>query len=273
MTNKEIMQASLLDILFEHRNKDYGAYALRKTYDVRLLTALGTGLSVVFLLIFFALINRTDKTVTAPEKEKGIILKEYVLPKEKIKEPDPVKAPAKQKPAVKTAQVKFTSRIDIKKDNLVKSPVTSVENLKDKQPGTENTPGKPDDGTPKAPETPVTGNSPGNITVPEIPKEFVPMERDPEFPGGPAALHKFLTKNLNTPEDLEAGEKKVVKIRFKVGKDGAVNSFEIVTSGGSEFDSEVLRVCKKMPRWTPALQNGINVDVSYMIPVTFVGPE
>jgi len=273
MTNKEIIQASLLDILFENRNKDYGAYALRKTYNVRLLTALGAGLSVVLLLIFIGITNRTEKAIPVVKREDGIVLKEYELPKEKIKEPDPLKAPDSQKPAVKTAQVKFTSRIDIKKENLVKSPVTTVENLKDKQPGTENIPGKPDDGTPKAPENPGSGNASESIMTPAVSEAFIPMERDPEFPGGPAALHQFLTKNLNAPQELEEGERKVVKIRFRVNKDGVVNSFEIVTSGGTRFDNEVLRVCKKMPRWVPALQNGIHVDVSYMIPVTFVGPE
>jgi protein TonB len=84
-------------------------------------------------------------------------------------------------------------------------------------------------------------------------------------------MKKFIARYLNTPEQLEDGEKKVVKIRFKVDKDGAVNTFEIVTSGGDLFDSEVLRVCKKMPRWTPAIQNGINVPVSYVLPITFIG--
>jgi periplasmic protein TonB len=64
-----------------------------------------------------------------------------------------------------------------------------------------------------------------------------------------------------------------VQIKVKVDKDGAVNTFEIVTSGGSEFDREVVRVCKKMPRWTPAVQNGINVPVNYVLPVTFIGTE
>jgi periplasmic protein TonB len=82
-----------------------------------------------------------------------------------------------------------------------------------------------------------------------------------------------LGKNLSTPDALEAGERKVVQIKFKVDKDGSVTSFEIVTSGGGEFDREVVRVCKKMPRWTPAIQNGINVPVSYVLPVTFIGLE
>ena len=98
-------------------------------------------------------------------------------------------------------------------------------------------------------------------------------ERDPAFPGGQEALKQFLARNLNTPEDLQNGEKKVVKIKFQVDKDGSVTTFEIVTSGGNVFDREVVRVCKKMPRWTPALQNGINVPVNYILPVTFIGVE
>jgi periplasmic protein TonB len=118
-------------------------------------------------------------------------------------------------------------------------------------------------------------DDPGTGTTTTGPSQpvFVADERDPEFPGGKDALKQFLSRNLTTPGDLEDGEKKVVKIQFKVDKDGSVTTFEIVTSGGSEFDREVVRVCKKMPRWTPAIQNGINVPVSYVLPVTFIGVE
>jgi protein TonB len=119
-----------------------------------------------------------------------------------------------------------------------------------------------------------TGNGNGNNTGPsQTQPDFTANERAPEFPGGPDALKRFLAKNLTTPSDLEDGEKKTVHIRFKVDKDGSVNTFEIITSGGNEFDNEVVRVCKKMPRWLPAHQNGINVPVSYLLPVTFIGVE
>ena len=133
--------------------------------------------------------------------------------------------------------------------------------------------GKIDDGIPREKEKPVeTGN--GNTTViTQTQPDFHANEREPEFPGGSEGLKRFLAKNLTTPSDLEDGEKKTVHIRFKVDKDGSVNTFEIITSGGNEFDNEVVRVCKKMPRWIPALQNGINVPVSYVLPVTFIGVE
>ena len=74
-------------------------------------------------------------------------------------------------------------------------------------------------------------------------------------------------------ENLGKDEKKVVKIKFKIDTDGSINTLEIVTSGGLKFDNEVVRVMKKMPKWVPALQNGINVPVNYMLPVTFIGVE
>lgn len=277
MTKNEIMQASLLDIIFEHRNKDYGAYVLRKTYDVRLLTALGAGLSVVFGFMIFAMQTGDKHKAVIPYNNKdGIIIKQYKIPEVKLKVPEQPKEAAKKKAIAKIpkkAQVKFTSKIDIKKDELVKNPVPAVNDMADKKIGDENSKGVPDDKTVKLPEAPVANAGTGTIPVTAPVKEFISMERSAEFPGGADALQKFLAKNLRTPEDLDAGEKKMVKIRFKVDKDGTVNSFEIVTSGGDEFDDEVLRVCKKMPRWTPAFQNGINVPVNYMIPVTFIGVE
>jgi periplasmic protein TonB len=277
MTKNEIMQASLLDIVFEHRNKDYGAYALRKSYDTRLLTALGAGISVVAGLLFLGMPGGDkQKAVTILNNKEGIVIKEYKIPEVKPKLPEKPKEIVKQKAVAKTpqkAQVKFTSKIDIKKDELVKAPMATAVDIADKKIGDENIKGEPDDKKVELPAAPVTNTGTGTGPVTEPVKEFIAMERSAEFPGGADALQKFLAKNLRTPEDLDAGEKKVVRIRFKVDKDGSVNSFEIVTSGGEEFDEEVLRVAKKMPRWTPAFQNGINVPVNYLIPVTFIGVE
>jgi len=144
--------------------------------------------------------------------------------------------------------------------------------LDDKQIGTENIEGKKDigiAGIEKAATT--TGN--GQVEILKPAGTFIPDERDPEFPGGPEALKRFLAHNLNTPDELEAGEKKMVQVRFVVDKEGNVFIQEIVNSGGNEFDREVIRVCKKMPRWKPAIQNGVNVSVSYVLPVTFIGVE
>lgn len=271
MTNKEILQSDLLDIIFENRNKDYGAYALRRGYNTRLLTALGAGLTVI---LFFVLINGLKKETSVASnnvtKERNeIVIRSIQMPQEKPKEPEQA---SKAKPAPKVAEIKFTNP-KITEDNKVKEPLPPVEDLSGKVTSTQNVTGIPDDGKEKPvikPEDPVgTGTAGPSQPV----ADFVIQERDPEFPGGAEALKKFLARYLSTPDELEAGEKKVVKVKFKVDKDGSVNTFEIITSGGDGFDDEVLRVVKKMPRWVPAIQNGVNVPVSYVLPVTFIGME
>jgi len=271
MTNKEILQANLLNIIFENRNKEYGAYVLRKGYNKRMLTALGAGMSVILLLILINGFSKNENLVSdSAGVREGIIIKSYLLPKEPVqpKEKDVVK----QKPVIKTASRKYISNIKIVKE--VKSAMAAMNDMDGKNIDDVDLDGKKTDGSAQLPIEPEFKPVVNDI-VPAEPKtrEFIIQERDPEFPGGPAALKMFLSKYLGIPGSLEAGDKKIVKIRFKVDKDGSVNSFEIASSGGKDFDNEVIRVCNKMPRWMPAIQNGINVPVSYVLPVTFIGVE
>lgn len=277
MTNKEILQSDLLDIIFEDRNKVYGAYTIRKGYNNRMLIALGAGMSVFLLLIFInGFSKKQESSLIVPSDKNEITVRELEILKDKPKEPVQPKEVVKQKPVEpKVATVKFTTPPAIKKDIDVKDKITAIADIADKRIDDKSGEGVKDKGTVKLPGPLVTAPG-GNDNVTQTPtkqSDFVVQEREPEFPGGAEALKKFLGKHLSTPEELQAGEKKVVKIRFKVDRDGSVTSFEIVTSGGGEFDSEVVRVCKKMPKWTPAIQNGINVPVSYVLPVTFIGLE
>ena len=267
MTNKEILKADLLDIVFENRNKDYGAYALRRGYNHRLLAAIGAAMSVILLFIFIGGFGRKNTAAVPVNRTERIVeIKEVNLAKEKPKEPE------KTKEQPKPATEKYVSKIAIKPDDKVKEKLPDIADLDNKLISDKKQVGTPDDGIPKKTEPVVTGTGNTGGTTEPI-NTFKPEEKDPQFPGGPEALKKFLANNLETPGELQDGEKKTVLIRFKVDKDGAVTTFEIVTSGGNEFDREVVRVCKKMPHWTPALQNGINVPVSYMLPVTFIGVE
>src|SRR6187455_1702900 len=103
MTNKEILQADLLDILFERRNKLYGAYALRKTYSRRLGIALGVALSSVLLFILMSFINKKDKRNYNRNREEVVKVSTLMLPEDKQKDPDP----PKERPKEKAAQSDF----------------------------------------------------------------------------------------------------------------------------------------------------------------------
>ena len=223
MTNKEILQADILDILFEKRNKEYGAYALRRGYDQRLLTALVAGLFIIFLFILLTAMNKSEKIAPPKMVIQKVEITNIALKKEKVKEPEKIKEPEKPKQPVRkkqpaVAQAKFTPPV-IKEDDKVKDALATQDDMKDKKIGTENIIGKPAEPIVKFPEGPVDNKNSGNGGPQEPVNNFVAQEKDPEFPGGPAELNKFLQNNLRTPEEMEAGERKVVKIQFKVDKD------------------------------------------------------
>lgn len=272
MTNSEILKSSMLELLFENRNKAYGAYALRKGYKNRLLIALAAGLSFILLFVFILSAGKT-KSIHKPvvEIREGIVIKSIEMPKEKLKVPEKTKEVVRKKQATKIATIKYTTPPEIKKDIEVKNEMAAIKELEGKVIAEVTSIGKVADNTVVIEKEPVVaGNSSVKETEQTTP-DFIMDERDPQFPGGQGALKQFLARNLSSPGQLEDGEKKLVQIRFKVDKDGSVTTFEIVTSGGIEYDQEVVRVCKKMPRWLPAIQNGINVPVSYMLPITFIG--
>lgn len=274
MRNYEILPSTVLDIIFEDRNKAYGAYALRKGYNNRMLTALVSGMALIFVVIFLSTMNTAKNMLGVNENSEngGIIVKTVEIPKVDPPKPKEINQPPVQKLPDQTAAVKYISAIKIETD--VTTTMASIDEMDGKLIGDKNVEGKQAEGIVGQTADPIqTKGNEMALPAEEKVTEFKIQERNPEFPGGEAALRKFLAKNLGTPTNLEAGEMKTVKVRFKVDTDGTVNSFEVIVSGGNEFDREVVRVCKRMPKWVPALQNGINVSVNYILPVTFVGEE
>jgi len=260
MTPNEILTASPLDLLFQNRNKQYGAYLLRKNYNIRLWTALGISLSILPLL--FLLFDNGSSAQTEKQHGEIVYLRDFV-PK-KIKEPviKPEKIVA-QKTAV--AQKKFITNIHIVDNNKTITPFTPQDQLNGFMPGTSNETGTPGNGLQFEARTVVTGPV-------ESKPEVTPLKQsDPEYPGGVRAWLAFLQRNLRVPGDLGEGEKKTVLVRFQVSPEGMVTGFEILQSGGSEYDNEVIRVLKKMPRWKPAIQNNLPVARYFTQPVTFMG--
>ena len=270
-----ILNADILDIIFDNRNKNYGAYSLRKFYNNRLYKALGLTFSLATVLIIFIFFNNEKVLPTT------IISDPYVI------SPPPVKVdPVPEKPKEKTAPQKpatskvqqaaqiFTNNVQITKDNIA----PKIEDLKDNVAiSNENILGKPGETlqvTPKIPDIP-SGGGDEVISKPIIDKNTpnIVAEVMPSYPGGMEALKKFLEKNLKNPQDIEEGQNIKVKIRFIVGFDGNLKGFETIQDGGFAFNNEVIRVLKKMPQWIPGKTKGQNVSVYYTIPVNFLSAE
>lgn len=263
-----ILNADVLDIVFEGRNKEYGAYELRKSYNRRLVKAIVITSSV--LLLFFvgcSVVGRTQG-----EKAKMNLAGDVELEavKDHVAEPPP--PPPPPKPIVQVAMRVFTVPKIVKEVPENERP-PEQEQLDDVKIGTVNTDGAKDDGT-VAPAGPVGD---GNKGVVEVPKKedddgiVLTVEKESEFPGGMGAWARFLHKNLNYPEDAQNNEiQGKVVVRFIVDREGNVSDVEVVSGpeqGG--LREEAVRVIKRSGKWVPALQNGRNVKSYKQQPITF----
>lgn len=270
MNQDTILQSNLLDIIFENRNKAYGAYTLRKAYTKRLMLAL---LGMIVIAVLFSLLVLFTK--------KSIVV--FVQPIPNIFIPDKTvtefhprlnsenKNVAKILPAKKIPVIERPPEI-VASININKLPATPQEiqqSLKGAIVSEINVQSNVDgsgDGV-------LNGNA-GTLTLvkstkPTTSDVLEEAEIMPQYPGGIKALLAFLKKNIHSPADVEEGEEVSVKIKFVVNYRGSVESFNIVQSGGDVFDKEVIRVLKKMPLWIPGKNNGENVSVYYIVPVKF----
>lgn len=274
MNSKQIMQSDILDIIFENRNKKYGAYDLRKFYPGRLRTALSLmGLIALVFSIFLLLPQKTTIVRVVP-----YVFNDPVFTKV-AETPKPPKDPEKPKETIKTEsatqpvnQQKLLSDLKIVDDKTKTDSIPTL--IEDAAIGssTVTIPGagtaiiKPVN-TETGPAATEPATKPDRSTVIQLGDVDVP----PVFPGGMEALRNFLRKHLNAPEPLNEGESVTVKVSFVVGYDGKLQRFKIVEDGGELFNKEVVRVLKKMPDWVPGKAKGENVSVYYLIPVKFTG--
>ena len=266
MNSQQILSSDVIDILFEHRNKQYGAYQLRRNYNRHLVQSIAIGIGFAFLIVY--LIPAPSETSMIIDGKPDVILSTVNLPKEpKPQLPAPPKVPLAQ--AVR--QEKFIDQFKMTQNEVV-DPLPTLDKLELAAVSSQTDLGTDVPGIqPLLPEAQGTGSSVAEEKAPA--KDDVIPDRQPQFPGGVQAWIAFLSRHLVAPGSLEAGEKRTVLIRFHVAEDGSVTNFNVVRSAGALFDNEVIRVLKKMPKWTPALQGGRPLPVSFTQPVTFVGIE
>ncbi|MFT3910389.1 MAG: energy transducer TonB [Ferruginibacter sp.] len=268
-----ILKADILDIIFERKNKDYGAYTLRKFYHQRLYKSLGAIFLVTLILGLFGYFykNKTGVNIFQIPDPEGAVL--YEMPVDAPKPPEPPRPP-------KTLSMPLASNIDLNpvvvEDDLAKP----IDILHDEGDIVDNPVGEGTD-TPAGNGPAGTGDPKSTVTSTVIPEPVKPIDKtipvaaevQPSYPGGIEALRKFLKKNLVTPKDLDPDETVSVTVQFIVGYDGSLKGFKITEDGGAIFNEEVIRVLKKMPEWIPGKAHGENVSVYYSIPVKFMAED
>ncbi len=270
MEPSTILRSDALDILFENRNKQYGAYPLRRNYPQRLLTAMGLMALLVLATNFFLLRPKAPKLLTGPM----IVLDDTRLIKLQPPTVDPPPPPAPAPSAPPAASEKYIAPL-IVPDNQQTDPLPEMETLADKLIATSTTEGPLSDGVtrPPVPENAGTGAAPVEPEKEKVVEILKTAEVMPSFPGGLSALQRWLSRNLRPQEGLEPGQRVKVIARFVVDVNGNITGIQLTQPGGEPYDQEVLRVINKMPKWNPGKQNGSTVAVWFNIPIIFETPE
>lgn len=264
-----------LALVFSNRNKNYGAYVLRKESSNIMVRALVIVVPIFLLLFIGPMLYAQLKP--QPDKEVPVVMETrdldiiHELKPEKPKAKEVEKELPKAEPIIeKVKQVNLSSNIVVVDKLDVAEPPTSkdVENAIVSSVTTDG-----EDGKGNAKVAVNTGGGEGSGTATEGTNEIFDtygVEEFPEFPGGMAAWSKFLQKNLRYPYMAqEAGIQGKVFVSFVIEKDGSVSDVALVRGIGAGCDEEALRVIKKSPRWKPGRQNKKEVRVRYNIPINY----
>ncbi|MEI6945555.1 energy transducer TonB [Paraflavisolibacter sp. H34] len=277
MEANKILTADLLDLVFEERNKTYGAYELRRSYNKRIQLALlvtgGLILGGFAALYISQAMNAGTHTINQTD---GITLSEVdMTPKEKTPEPPPPPPPPVQKSVPQVKMEIFTPPVITNDKDVKETDVPpKMDDLNDARIGTMKVDGVDDVGA----AVPPVADHRSVVVAPAAKADdeetvMTKVEIEAEFPGGAAEWARFLRRNLNAsvPVDNGAAEGSyTVIIQFIVDKQGAVSDIRALTNHGFGMEEEAIRVMKKATRWTPALQNGHNVNAYRKQPITFV---
>lgn len=270
------------DLVFEGKNKDFGAYQLRTTsvkrhnkavlYTLIGLLIIGAGIfSTVKIQQFIAEQELKDKA----EQENVAV---DLTPKDQPKEEQQQKL-EEEKPEIKKEEVLQSVKVtelNIVEDNQVKKEdeIKSQDELKneDKAFGQQNN----DEGVTDRNLTKTLKNEVVVEEVKPVEKKvekeevFRSVEQMPTFPGGDAALMKYLSSHLQYPAMAqENGVQGTVIVQFVVTKTGSVGEVKVARSVDRDLDKEAVRVCKSLPKFVPGRQNGQPVSVWYTLPVKF----
>jgi protein TonB len=261
MQNGKTSKPDMLDILFEHRNREYGAYAIRRSYPGYLFRALVAGVVLITSGAWWMARPATE-IVAGPAKPKGDTTPVVIQPPPDIEVTPP--PPAETHPAT----VPYTAPLIVPNDTPIKDTLAEQSELDHAEAGSHQEAGTEPTSHPNMP-TAATATEPPAAPEKEI-YETSEVDEPAEFPGGTAALGRFLQQRLQDPRDgQEDGDKVAVKVLFVVGKDGELQDFRILDGGEARFGDEVVRVLRKMPRWKPARQRNRPVAMHFILPVIF----
>ena len=258
-----------LDLIFDQKNKSYGAYELRHQSDAY------TSKALLYAGTFFILMFLSPRIISlingpAPEEITANPVEVVVAPPPAI-DPETPAPPAVEPPPARQDQVKFLPPVVLPDPMVRDVEPPQIKELQNADPGQKTTAGSPDahiviaepagDGPKKDAAVVVDDTQVYDIAILEVP---------PVFPGGMDKFYKYLNSSIKYP--MMAAENNIqgkVFVSFVVEKNGALTDIKVLRSLGGGTDEEAVRVLKASPKWTPGVQNGKQVRVKYNIPISF----
>ncbi len=272
MEVNKILNADFLDILFDGRNKEYGAYELRKNYKRRLTTALLITAGLALLIFISVIVSRSvGNSDKAKVKVQDVTLADIKQEEPQKIEPPPPPPPKQEPPKIEIT--KFTppkivedEKFDEKQEVKEQEEITNV--------------GKIDQEGIKDPEVVNPPKVEEETKVVEAPKEdenqvFTKVEVEAQFPGGEGKWNQYVQREVekNIDDLVDDGQSGTCEVQFIVDKEGNVSNVEALSMKGSKLAEIAVNAIKRGPKWIPAIQNGRQVKAWRRQKITFRIPD
>lgn len=272
MAKIDLQDSQWCDMVFEGRNKEYGAYNLRKHYSrfttrAIIIAIFGFALCTYAPILASILKGKNADNVVEVDLETELANVELEQPEELPPPPPDIPPPP---PAVK--EVKFTPPEVVPQEEVTEEdiPPPAETIAEDVLLGDETRDGLSKFDVPiDAPEDGEGDEIVGNVVDDKV-YSFASIEKKPQFPGGNDKIMSYVAKNFRYPAIArENNIQGTVYVQFTIEKDGSVSSVKAVRGGdlGGGLAEEAVRVVQSMPDWTPGEQNGQKVKVSYTLPI------
>ncbi len=270
MSKLSIYETGWINLVFENRNKEYGAYQLRRDYVKSSLNALFTGIVFVTVLGFLSKITWFApnpiqlETQIPPIIDEELIVTNVYIPERKNNNIPEIPSKTTEAPIIKD---NLTNPI------IVHSTESFPEITKNKEITNQTTSASDSQGANFSNSNSGSSDGAGYVEPTDYGNSIVnatSLDKLPEFPGGIAKFYSYVGDNFEKPE-IEDNESIRVFVNFIIEKDGSMTGIQVKNDPGHGIGKEAIRVLKSLKtKWIPGMVNSKAVRTAYNLPITIL---
>jgi periplasmic protein TonB len=271
MSNVSIFEKKWIELVFEGKNKEYGAYQLRQESPKTTLKALFFAVFSISFASGIIMMLSSFRSKPIPDPIEPIIDSAIVVTIEpKIEEPEkPKKVEPKRTVSDPIPEPDFFKPVVVETP-LADQNVFKNDDLEDRNPTDDKSNGD-GNGTETTPVSSDGGENGNEDSTPKEPNKVIiaaVLDAQPEFPGGIRKFYDYVGNNFQKQE-IEDVESLTVNVSFVIEKDGSMSDIKVLRNPGYGLDKEAIRVLKSLKtKWKPGVLNGQNVRTQYTLPIT-----